>query len=739
MLDQYPQYDTLDFWKSLTHPATQKLFPRSGSSPIFKGADGLPICDGDPLTCVNGTYYPAWYNDADKEYFTEIWHETPGYTPYYFQRLIDGLKINATINFMGGNMYPMMVAAYQAKKPFLVYNWRPTTTIAGFNLTRVIFPDDSYGGIQDFRADPINTPVKVDIPVETLFKASSARFVKDFPELGYFMTKFVLTDSDIEYMLASIGPNLQAWNDTGYLNVSCSWVKSNEDVWQYWIPIPPTNHFTCPIGTGRYILNSLYVCLECPPGTFNLNSTTIHECQVCLPHTICSGGSSVHIDSMFWIPETPDPKNITGDYLPEVHFCPHPKQCCPYGDCASNDICSPGFTGIFCTECSNPEQYAWNGQCMQCSTSGSSLYLAIFLPIIATAAVIFVPKYHASEIEQLAFYFQVINLIFDNDVGSVVGWEGLNKILAVFSLDLDGLVLNCPVPLHGIPKLLFRFMLPLLILFYFGCYYILLKTFPFIHQSLPTYMVQQNVDVLFARSFTIVFSFVFMPLVEASLNLLNCDTVQGVSRLYQVPTVICYTPAHNGPAAFAFIVLGLLLFVYPLWLLLLLLWLWHKDRISVIDDYHFKDRPMDQIYEAFYMPYRPKFFYMESVVIWERGLIVLTFTFLNHYTDSLAAIAYLAIFSLSGFARAYIQPYKKLLQVYLNREIGIAFLVLLILRQYAKFEPEPLSVTPYVGTMIILPVINHAVRWIRQGYVERSQVLERLSEQGINPGSEMSH
>ncbi|KAJ3067257.1 hypothetical protein HDU99_003579, partial [Rhizoclosmatium hyalinum] len=100
---------------------------------------------------------------------------------------------------------------------------------------------------------------------------------------------------------------------------------------------------------------------------------------------------------------------------------------------------------------------------------------------------------------------------------------------------------------------------------------------------------------------------------------------------------------------------------------------------------------MDQIYEAFYMPYRPKFFYMESVVIWERGLIVLTFTFLNHYTDSLAAIAYLAIFSLSGFARAYIQPYKKLLQVYLNREIGIAFLVLLILRQYAKFEPEPLS------------------------------------------------
>ncbi|KAI9348623.1 hypothetical protein BDR26DRAFT_706857 [Obelidium mucronatum] len=211
MFDLYPEYDELDFWKSLVHPESRRAFPYSGTIPTILDEDGLPACDGDPRSCVNGTYVPAWYSESEKENFMEIWHHGTAYTPNYFQRLIDGLHLNATVNFLGESMYPTMMEAYNNRKPFLVYNWRPTTTVAQFNLTRVGFPEDTSGSFARFQKDPQNNPVAVDIPPEILFKASSSRFLEDFPELGYFMTKFQITDKHMQNLLASIGANLPYW------------------------------------------------------------------------------------------------------------------------------------------------------------------------------------------------------------------------------------------------------------------------------------------------------------------------------------------------------------------------------------------------------------------------------------------------------------------------------------------------------------------------------------------------
>ncbi|KAI9348624.1 hypothetical protein BDR26DRAFT_853604 [Obelidium mucronatum] len=734
MFDQYPQFDSLNFWKALAHPEKQRLFPRSGTAPLGLNKDGQPICDGDPTGCVNATYTPAWYSESEKGNFMEIWLSSMQTTVYYFQRLIDGLHINATIAFLGDGSYTAMLDAYNNAKPFVAYNWRPTTTVASLNLTRIVFPDDPMGEFRVFQADPQHNPIKVDIPVETLFKASSSRFGKDFPELVYLISKFSISDKDIEDMLKKVPSTVGNWTDPVYFNSSCDWILKNEDTWKNWVPPPPKTYDTCPIGMGRYFSNNLWMCLSCPAGTYNFNASTTHACEPCIEGAICSGGKTVNADHMYWM--SPFPEFITGDYIPELHLCPHPKQCCPHGNCTMEEACEHGFAGILCTDCADPNKYAWNGQCMNCQTAGSSLYLSIIAPFFVVGAVLFVPKYHAAEIEQIFFYYQVINLIFEENLGEVIKWEGMDTLLALFSLNIDRLVINCPLPIKGLPKALYRFLIPFLILIYFFWFYGFLKMFPFIHKSLPKYLSDQHLDVLFARSFTIIISFVLMPLTEAALVLMNCATVDGHKVVYHIPTVECYSDAHKAPLAIAYFTLAVLLLFYPLGLLVLLFKLWREGRIFEANSDHSKISHMDEIYESFYQPYRPLYFFMESVMIWERGLIVLVFTFMNHNKDSESSLAYLAIFAAYGLTRAYIQPFNKLLQVYLNREIGIGFLLFLALRQYAKYEPSPLNISGFVITIMLLPVVNHALRWIRQGYLERHQVIrasiQRVASKRVN-------
>ncbi|KAJ3400113.1 hypothetical protein HDU80_007258 [Chytriomyces hyalinus] len=715
LLESHPQLDTLDYWRSLTHKESQALFPRFGTAVLDREHVG---CTDDPLECVDSSYLPKWYTNETRSDFFEIWYNDLSYTPYYFNRLIDGLGLNASIRFLGDQAYTTMQAAYDNRQPFLYYNWRPSVIVAGHNFTRVLFPDDSKGHFARFQKNPKQNPVDVDLPVEVLFKASSSKWAREFPELGYFLAKFGLTDETINDMLGVIGkvpsPN---FDDVVYSSSACQWLRENEDVWETWIPDPPKQYDVCPRGTGRYLSDTIWVCLTCPPGTFNLNETTAKECDTCLYNTICPGADHLNVAASYWIPEIHS--NASGDYELDVHSCPYKNQCCPKGNCSSDAICKDGFSGILCYECSNPDLYVWNGECISCNGFGVSFYLALITPFLITAALLCTPTYHAAELEQLFFYFQVVNLIFEEDVGKVIKWNEINKLLALFSLNIDELAIHCPVPLRGIDKQLYRFKLPMLILFSFLFYYCFLKAFPRLRQYLPKYMAKQNLDVLFVKTFTIVLSFVLMPLIEAALALLNCDLVHGVHVLYYVPTVECFSAEHIGPAVFAGIVLLVVLVLYPLGLLILLAYLWKRKRIVANPRHSTGDTPnekntMDRVYQAFYVAYRPQFFYMESVLIWERAAIVMVFTFLNHQEESVASLAFLAMFAVFCFTRIYIQPFKKHLQVYLNREIGIGFLVLLAFRQYAKHEPEGVAIRPFVILFMLFPVVCHTVRWIQE-------------------------
>ncbi|KAJ3054799.1 hypothetical protein HDU99_007695, partial [Rhizoclosmatium hyalinum] len=68
---------------------------------------------------------------------------------------------------------------------------------------------------------PVHTPVTVDIPVENLFKASSAKFATDFPELSYYLSKFSIPEQSIDLMLSKIPTTVGDWTDTSYTETTC--------------------------------------------------------------------------------------------------------------------------------------------------------------------------------------------------------------------------------------------------------------------------------------------------------------------------------------------------------------------------------------------------------------------------------------------------------------------------------------------------------------------------------------
>ncbi|ORY32389.1 hypothetical protein BCR33DRAFT_744059 [Rhizoclosmatium globosum] len=137
LLDQYPEY-SLEFWKFLLNPKFRSIFPPSGSGP-YVTVDGAPICDNTPGTCVNNTYIPSHCRSKDANCI-EMLYWDPGYSNNVYQRLIDGLKLPITINFVGDAAKDIVNEALKQKKPILFYGWTPTVFLATNNFTRILFP-----------------------------------------------------------------------------------------------------------------------------------------------------------------------------------------------------------------------------------------------------------------------------------------------------------------------------------------------------------------------------------------------------------------------------------------------------------------------------------------------------------------------------------------------------------------------------------------------------------------------
>ncbi|KAI8848421.1 hypothetical protein BC829DRAFT_214709 [Chytridium lagenaria] len=258
---------------------------------------------------------------------------------------------------------------------------------------------------------------------------------------------------------------------------------------------------------------------------------------------------------------------MTNRSTPEFYSCPDREACCPNGNCTLSSNCDSSFTGVLCTQCAEPNKYKWRGHCISCDKIGASLYLLFFLSFLSTFVVLFIPRHELPTVDLLFFFFQVIQLIFGPSIDELLGFGQLKTFLALTSLDIDGIAMDCPAKLSGVGKLLFRFLLPLAFFVNVGLLYMIFRLLKRakvpVEKMFPYYMRGQSIEAVFFKALLSISTFALMPLVEASVALLDCRNILGSLVLYTDPTVECFESSHVGPVSFAILIIVLLLVVHP--------------------------------------------------------------------------------------------------------------------------------------------------------------------------------
>ncbi|KAJ3031833.1 UNVERIFIED_CONTAM: hypothetical protein HDU68_012339 [Siphonaria sp. JEL0065] len=335
--------------------------------------------------------------------------------------------------------------------------------------------------------------------------------------------------------------------------------------------------------------------------------------------------------------------------------------------------------------------------------------------VITTFLLLFVPQHETPTVELLLFYFQVVNLIFGIEITNFNGMQDLEKFLALASLDLDGMVSSCPAPLSGVAKQLFRFVLPCLffinttILYYIAKF---LKQYnPQLMEKLlvylPLHSKNVSVKVIFLRIFQIVITFVLMPLVEASLAILDCRNVMGRVVDFQAPDVVCFQGEHLPAAIFSIFVLVVLLGAYPGFIALQLYRINKAGKLKYDED-EANLTIIDELNMTLYADYRRAYFYMGPVLIWEKGILVLLFKLLNGKVMGIG-FTYVCILAVLCFQRIYIQPYLYGIEAYMNREIVLCWLVLMAMN-LSTLEYDQ-NIGGAVTFILVLPAVLHVLRW----------------------------
>ncbi|KAJ3120745.1 hypothetical protein HK101_006884 [Irineochytrium annulatum] len=207
---------------------------------------------------------------------------------------------------------------------------------------------------------------------------------------------------------------------------------------------------------------------------------------------------------------------------------------------------------------------------------------------------------------------------------------------------------------------------------------------------------------------------------ESSLAILDCRSLLGRSVVFQVPTVTCFEPDHVGPAAFAILVLVVLIILLPLWMVIELFVARRKCGGEL--NYEAAGERREELLQSIYLPYKPKWFYAEPMFILERAAILLMFTWFGDDANN-RTLAYIALFSSVAFIRIYIDPYENAMESLLSREICLCWLIFLAIK-YTIFQ-SAVDVTPVLDCFMFLPVVLHGLRWIWRWY---SRVGEKAVE-----------
>ncbi|KAJ3108045.1 hypothetical protein HDU96_007697 [Phlyctochytrium bullatum] len=701
LVQQYPELG-LDFWRFLRNPEARKLFVNAAEGPRMRTASGGYVCDNIKNGCQKGLYLPKGYKESNASAYPEIWLMYPGWSKWNYERMTDGLDLNVVLNWLGDDT-EKLVQQYLTDpkaKGIIFYNWVPTAFVALANVTRLMMPYDGEGLYQRYQLNPEFTPLVVDEPLAVLLKAGSSYFDDTFIEPANLISKFELRDDEINWMLRLLSMNIT------YDEAACQWAKLNEARWKDWIPAPPESFEQCPRGTGRFFKDGLALCFQCPVDSFNWNPNNTGACLSCPSEGICPGGATVNSRKGYYLV---DPA-LTNSTSPQFYSCPYKESCCPGNNCTISQVCDEGFTGLLCSECARQGDYLWRGKCIPCDKIGSSLYLLIFLSMVATLAILFIPRDELPTIELLFFFFQVSHLIFGVSIGELSGMNHLKTFLAFASLDIDGMVADCPAKLAGVEKMLFRYVLPFAFYVHLGIIYAVAKLM--IRANLgglfTWYLKGRSIDDVFFKALLSITTFTLLPLIEASVSLLECRSVMGELVLFKAPYVKCYKGNHNGPVAFAIIVLLVILGVLPLALIGLLGRLKQEGRVVYDKTAELSQR--DQLYQNLYLQYRPQYLFMESYFIFERGAVVILFTIL-HEENLSSAFGYVGIIGAIVFVRIYLQPFESQLESFLSREVAVCWLILLAIK-YTTFRAGNPSVGPYIIFIMLIPPVLHVIRLI---------------------------
>ncbi|KAJ3247061.1 hypothetical protein HDU78_005463 [Chytriomyces hyalinus] len=721
--DQNPLL-AFDFWRFFQNPAAIDVMQKRIWKPQVFKADGSPICTDIENGCNNNVYRPKWWTAAQDDRFVNMLGIDPSWSQYHYERLIDGLELNATMTWLGDtDFYGIVGEALANGTACVFYHWKPSAFVAVNNVTRLMFPDVNDDATQKFLVDPAHSPIRNDEASSLITKASPFNFVDEFPDVSKLLNLITISEKQINDLLG-----IMQFKNMTYDAAVCDWMRKSEAQWSQWIPPPPVLLSSCGFGQGLYLSNNLPVCFVCPRGSYNWDEYNTKECKPCPPNAVCPGGSVVRVKQSHWISPTNYQQNNSS---PEIYSCPYPSTCCDEESCSVEESCHHGFTGPLCTSCSKPGYRMWHTKCMNCSQPGSSLYLLIFGSFFATFLLLFVPKHETPTVELLFLYFQVIHLIFGVTTTDMSGMSSLHLFLALTSLDIDGMATDCPVNLSGVSKQLFRFLLPFLFFIHTFILYTLAnlfrRQFPEQWKVFIGYLPRQgnhiSVRVIFLRILQMVGTFVLMPLVEASLAILDCRKIAGLYVDFQAPNEQCFQGPHLPAAIFAIVMLVILLGVYPVTLGYQLYRIQKAGKLKYEeagDGQHLT--VLDELNMTVYEDYRRDYFYMGPIVIWEKGILVLLFKLLVGKVEAIG-FTFVVILAVLCFQRIYIQPYRYGLEAYVNREICLCWLtimaVLLSTLQFAQ------NVGSSITFLIVLPPALHFIRWCNAAYAKyRSPVID---------------
>ncbi|KAJ3205062.1 hypothetical protein HDU82_005424 [Entophlyctis luteolus] len=309
----------------------------------------------------------------------------------------------------------------------------------------------------------------------------------------------------------------------------------------------------------------------------------------------------------------------------------------------------------------------------------------------------------------------VTNYIYEDQVNGILSIPGLSTFLAIASLNIDGMVTDCTLPISGVSKAMFRFFLPSLILFYIILIYLGMRFFqgsgiipPALAEKFtPYYMKGQSSTLICFRAAIVVLT-------------LQCTEVLGNTVLRTSPTITCFGPEHRGAAAFAIIILFIFLIIVPIMIALILMKLAKSNNIKYDQE---GISNIQKLFQCLYIVFKPEMYYMMPITIIEKGVTSILFTMLVKFDEMIQINIYIIFLGFICATRIYWQPYHNHLEAYLNREISLGILILISFRQYTDQYGVTQSALAQIGIVIFLPLVLHIIRWTISNFDKHQEVI----------------